>query len=98
MGKPLPGVEAEIVHRTGQGDVEIIEAPDIQGQARPGRDLADQSLLPVLKRELLAGEAALVQPELLEEPDGLVRLPRGSGIGSSDQSQAGPARSPVIGT
>ena len=38
MGKPLPGVEAEIVHRTGQGDVEIIEAPDIQGELalRPG--------------------------------------------------------------
>ena len=38
MGKPLPGIEAEIVHRTGQGDVEIIEAPDIQGELalRPG--------------------------------------------------------------
>ena len=31
MGKPLPGVEAEIVRRTGQGDVEIIEA------GHPGR-------------------------------------------------------------
>ena len=38
MGKPLPGVEAEIVRRTGQGDVEIIEDPDIQGELalRPG--------------------------------------------------------------
>jgi acetyl-CoA synthetase len=38
MGKPLPGIEAEIVRRTGQGEVEIIEDPDTQGELalRPG--------------------------------------------------------------
>ena len=38
MGKPLPGIEADIVRRTGQGEVEIIEDPDIQGELalRPG--------------------------------------------------------------
>lgn len=37
MGKPLPGVEAAIVHRTGTG-VEIITEPDVQGELalRPG--------------------------------------------------------------
>ncbi|MCD6072103.1 MAG: acetate--CoA ligase [Microvirga sp.] len=38
MGKPLPGIEAEIVRRIGQGDVEIVEEPDAQGELalRPG--------------------------------------------------------------
>jgi acetyl-CoA synthetase len=38
MGKPLPGIEAEIVRRTGQGEIQIVEDPDIQGELalRPG--------------------------------------------------------------
>jgi acetyl-CoA synthetase len=38
MGKPLPGIEAEIVRPIGQGDVEIVEDPDTQGELalRPG--------------------------------------------------------------
>jgi acetyl-CoA synthetase len=38
MGKPLPGVEAAIVHRVGDDRVEVIEAPDVQGELalRPG--------------------------------------------------------------
>jgi acetyl-CoA synthetase len=38
MGKPLPGIEAGIVRRTGQDDVEIVEDPDTQGELalRPG--------------------------------------------------------------
>jgi acetyl-CoA synthetase len=38
MGKPLPGIEAEIVRRTGRSEVEIIEDPDTQGELalRPG--------------------------------------------------------------
>jgi len=31
MGKPLPGIEAEIVRRTN-GSVEVIEAPDVDGE------------------------------------------------------------------
>ena len=38
MGRPLPGIGAAIVRRTGQGEVELIEAPDTQGELalRPG--------------------------------------------------------------
>jgi acetyl-CoA synthetase len=38
MGRPLPGVEAEIVRRAGENQVEIIEEPDVQGELalRPG--------------------------------------------------------------
>jgi acetyl-CoA synthetase len=38
MGKPLPGIEAEIVRQTSQGEIQIIEEPDIQGELalRPG--------------------------------------------------------------
>jgi len=38
MGKPLPGIEAEIVRRTMQGEIEIIDEPDTQGELalRPG--------------------------------------------------------------
>jgi acetyl-CoA synthetase len=32
MGKPLPGIEAEIVHRTGHGDIEIVEHAGTQGE------------------------------------------------------------------
>jgi acetyl-CoA synthetase len=37
MGKPLPGVDAAIVHRTGTG-IEIVTQPDVQGELaiRPG--------------------------------------------------------------
>jgi acetyl-CoA synthetase len=38
MGRPLPGVDAAIVRRTGSGGVEAIDAPDVQGELalRPG--------------------------------------------------------------
>jgi acyl-coenzyme A synthetase/AMP-(fatty) acid ligase len=38
MGRPLPGIEAEIVHQTDQGEIEIVENPDSQGELalRPG--------------------------------------------------------------
>jgi acetyl-CoA synthetase len=38
MGRPLPGVEAAIVRRVGDGRVEAIEEPDVQGELalRPG--------------------------------------------------------------
>jgi acetyl-CoA synthetase len=32
MGRPLPGIEAAIVHKTEDGKVEVIEAPDKQGE------------------------------------------------------------------
>jgi acetyl-CoA synthetase len=38
MGQPLPGVEAAIVRRTAAGGVEVIDAPDVEGELalRPG--------------------------------------------------------------
>lgn len=38
MGRPLPGIEAAIVRRTGRDKVEVIEDPDVQGDLalRPG--------------------------------------------------------------
>src|SRR5574341_2318115 len=38
MGRPLPGIEAAIVRKTGDGKVEVIEEPDVQGELalRPG--------------------------------------------------------------
>jgi acetyl-CoA synthetase len=38
MGRPLPGIEAAIVRRTAGGGVEVVEAPDEQGELalRPG--------------------------------------------------------------
>ena len=38
MGRPLPGVEAAIIRRTAEGQVEVIEEPDVQGELalRPG--------------------------------------------------------------
>jgi acetyl-CoA synthetase len=38
MGKPLPGIEAEIVHRTDPGEIEIVGPPDTEGELalRPG--------------------------------------------------------------
>jgi acetyl-CoA synthetase len=32
MGRPLPGVDAAIVRRTGDGTVEVVEEPDTQGE------------------------------------------------------------------
>ena len=32
MGRPLPGIEAAIVHRTGTGTVELEEQPDVEGE------------------------------------------------------------------
>ena len=38
MGRPIPGVEAAVVHRRKDGSVEIIDEPDVQGELalRPG--------------------------------------------------------------
>ncbi len=38
MGRPLPGIEAAIVRRTGEQTLEVIETPDTQGELalRPG--------------------------------------------------------------
>ncbi|UXA19001.1 acetate--CoA ligase [Mycobacterium sp. SMC-4] len=38
MGRPLPGVEAAIVHRGEDGDIEVISSPDVEGELalRPG--------------------------------------------------------------
>jgi acetyl-CoA synthetase len=38
MGKPLPGIEAFIVHKTEDGKIEAVEEPDTQGELalRPG--------------------------------------------------------------
>jgi acetyl-CoA synthetase len=38
MGKPLPGIEAAIVHKRDEGTVELIDTPDVQGELalRPG--------------------------------------------------------------
>jgi acetyl-CoA synthetase len=38
MGRPLPGIEASVVRREVDGGVEVIEAPDVQGELalRPG--------------------------------------------------------------
>jgi acetyl-CoA synthetase len=38
MGRPLPGIEAAIVHRSGADTVEVVEEPDVQGDLalRPG--------------------------------------------------------------
>jgi acetyl-CoA synthetase len=38
MGKPLPGIEAAIVHKRDDGGVKVIEEPDVQGELalRPG--------------------------------------------------------------
>jgi acetyl-CoA synthetase len=32
MGRPLPGVEAAIVRKVGDDEVEVLEAPDVQGE------------------------------------------------------------------
>ena len=38
MGRPLPGIEATIVHKTEDGHVEVVEKPNVQGELalRPG--------------------------------------------------------------
>lgn len=38
MGRPLPGVEAAIVHRHDDGEVEVIDRPDVEGELalKPG--------------------------------------------------------------
>jgi acetyl-CoA synthetase len=38
MGRPLPGIEAAIVHRVGDDHVEVVEQPNVQGELalRPG--------------------------------------------------------------
>lgn len=38
MGKPLPGIEAAIVNKTSDGKIEVVTAPEIQGELalRPG--------------------------------------------------------------
>jgi acetyl-CoA synthetase len=38
MGKPLPGIEAAVVHQTDKNGIEVIDKPDIQGELalRPG--------------------------------------------------------------
>ena len=38
MGRPLPGIDVAIVRRTGEDSVEVVEAPDTQGELalRPG--------------------------------------------------------------
>ena len=38
MGKPLPGITAAIVKRTSQGNIEIIDEPEVEGELalRPG--------------------------------------------------------------
>jgi acetyl-CoA synthetase len=38
MGRPLPGVDAAIVHRTANGDVVVVDEPDMDGELalRPG--------------------------------------------------------------
>jgi acetyl-CoA synthetase len=38
MGRPLPGIEASVVRRGAAGEIETIEAPDVQGELalRPG--------------------------------------------------------------
>jgi acetyl-CoA synthetase len=38
MGRPLPGVEAAIVRRTGDGTLDVVETPDTEGELalRPG--------------------------------------------------------------
>jgi acetyl-CoA synthetase len=38
MGRPLPGVEAAIVRRVGKDHIEVVQAPDVQGELalRPG--------------------------------------------------------------
>jgi acetyl-CoA synthetase len=38
MGRPLPGIDAVIVHRTGDGGLEVIEEPGVQGELalKPG--------------------------------------------------------------
>jgi acetyl-CoA synthetase len=38
MGRPLPGVEAAIVHRTDESDVRVVTEPDVEGELalRPG--------------------------------------------------------------
>jgi len=38
MGRPLPGIEAAIVHRTGDTTIDVVDAPDIEGELalRPG--------------------------------------------------------------
>jgi acetyl-CoA synthetase len=38
MGRPLPGIEAAIVHRTGEGHVEVLATADVEGELalRPG--------------------------------------------------------------
>ena len=38
MGRPLPGIEAAIVHRVGDDRVEVVEQPNVQGELalRPG--------------------------------------------------------------
>jgi len=32
MGKPLPGVEAAIVHRREDGSLQVVDAPDVEGE------------------------------------------------------------------
>jgi acetyl-CoA synthetase len=38
MGRPLPGIDAVLVHRTGDGGLEVIEEPGVQGELalKPG--------------------------------------------------------------
>jgi acetyl-CoA synthetase len=38
MGRPLPGVEAAIVRHVGEGRIEVVDEPDVQGELalRPG--------------------------------------------------------------
>jgi acetyl-CoA synthetase len=38
MGRPIPGIEAAIVRRTGEQTLEVIDAPDVEGELvlRPG--------------------------------------------------------------
>jgi acetyl-CoA synthetase len=50
MGKPLPGIEAEIVRRTGEAEVEIVQTPDTQG------DLALRPSWPSMFRSYLGDQ------------------------------------------
>jgi acetyl-CoA synthetase len=47
MGRPLPGIEAAIVRRVGEQAVEVIDAPDVQGELalKPGWPSMFQSYL-----------------------------------------------------
>lgn len=80
MGRPLPGVEAAIVRKTGPDAVEVIEEPDVQGELalRPGWPSMFRAYLdePERYRKCFVGGFYLTGDLARRDRDAVSRLPR----------------------